>query len=148
MIILESNIDIYIGEKLKYMRELRGLSQKTLGEKLGVTFQQIQKYEKGTNRISASRLFHASCSLRTSYDTFIKGLPNPENIESNNIFIHNNTYQYKNNDTDSLPTNNYERKLPKEISKLINIYEDIKHKEDRTFLLKMAQKMVEHSKSE
>ncbi|GAA5666379.1 helix-turn-helix transcriptional regulator (plasmid) [Nitratireductor rhodophyticola] len=49
-------IDVEVGSKIKAQRRLRGMSQDTLAAALGVTFQQIQKYEKGTNRVSSSRL--------------------------------------------------------------------------------------------
>ena len=48
--------DIYVGSRIRMRRKMLGLSQEKLGEKLGITFQQIQKYEKGTNRVGASRL--------------------------------------------------------------------------------------------
>jgi len=49
-------IDIYVGSRIRLRRNIVGLSQEKLGEKLGVTFQQVQKYEKGVNRVGASRL--------------------------------------------------------------------------------------------
>lgn len=48
--------DIYVGSRVRMRRKMLGLSQEKLGDKLGITFQQIQKYEKGTNRVGASRL--------------------------------------------------------------------------------------------
>lgn len=48
--------DVYVGSRVRLRRKMLGLSQEKLGEKLGITFQQIQKYEKGTNRVGASRL--------------------------------------------------------------------------------------------
>jgi transcriptional regulator with XRE-family HTH domain len=48
--------DIYVGSRVRMRRKMLGLSQEKLGEQLGITFQQIQKYEKGTNRVGASRL--------------------------------------------------------------------------------------------
>ncbi len=48
--------DIYVGSRIRMRRKILGLSQEKLGERLGITFQQIQKYEKGTNRVGASRL--------------------------------------------------------------------------------------------
>ena len=51
-----NEIDIHVGQRLRLARTLRGLSQDDLGKKVGVTFQQIQKYERGTNRVSAGRL--------------------------------------------------------------------------------------------
>jgi transcriptional regulator with XRE-family HTH domain len=50
-------IDVHVGSRVRLRRVLLGMSQEKLGEKLGITFQQVQKYEKGTNRIGASRLF-------------------------------------------------------------------------------------------
>lgn len=50
-------IDIYVGERIRYFREFKGITQHRLGERIGVRFQQVQKYESGANRISASRLF-------------------------------------------------------------------------------------------
>ncbi|MET3560082.1 transcriptional regulator with XRE-family HTH domain [Bartonella japonica] len=49
-------IDVYVGSRIRLRRNILGLTQEKLGEKLGITFQQVQKYEKGTNRIGASRL--------------------------------------------------------------------------------------------
>ena len=56
-------------------RLMMGLSQSKLGEHLGVTFQQIQKYEKGTNRISAARLKQAAQVLDTTIQFFLEGAP-------------------------------------------------------------------------
>ncbi len=50
-------IDVHVGGRVRSRRKLAGISQGNLGKQLGLTFQQIQKYEKGSNRISASRLF-------------------------------------------------------------------------------------------
>ena len=50
-------IDVEVGARLRVLRKLRGLSQSDLAERLGLTFQQVQKYERGTNRISASKLW-------------------------------------------------------------------------------------------
>ncbi|AGF74042.1 transcriptional regulator [Bartonella australis AUST/NH1] len=49
-------IDVYVGTRIRLRRNILGLTQEKLGEKLGITFQQVQKYEKGTNRVGASRL--------------------------------------------------------------------------------------------
>ena len=50
-------VDRLVGNNVRMLRTLRGISQSSLGEQVGVTFQQIQKYEKGVNRVSASMLF-------------------------------------------------------------------------------------------
>ncbi|WP_375676985.1 helix-turn-helix domain-containing protein [Bartonella sp. AP88XZML] len=54
------NIDLFIGKKIRLRRKMLKMSQKTLGQHLGVTFQQIQKYENGLNRVSAGRLMEIS----------------------------------------------------------------------------------------
>ena len=50
-------VDIYVGERVRYFRELKGMTQQQLSKQIGVRFQQVQKYESGANRTSASRLF-------------------------------------------------------------------------------------------
>ena len=56
-------IDVHVGSRVRLRRTLLGLSQEKLGEAIGLTFQQIQKYERGTNRIGASRLWELSAVL-------------------------------------------------------------------------------------
>jgi transcriptional regulator with XRE-family HTH domain len=56
-------IDIYVGSRIRMRRMMIGMSQEKLGSALGLTFQQVQKYEKGTNRVSASRLQQISTAL-------------------------------------------------------------------------------------
>jgi len=68
-------IDAYVGEKLRMARLMRGLTQEKLGAMERVTFQQIQKYESGANRISASRLVHFSVLLDVPMSWFFDGLP-------------------------------------------------------------------------
>ena len=53
-------IDVHVGHRVRMRRLLLGMSQEKLGEELGLTFQQVQKYEKGANRVSASRLYQMS----------------------------------------------------------------------------------------
>lgn len=59
-------IDTYVGTRMRMRRQLLGMSQERLAEQIGVTFQQVQKYEKGINRIGASRLQRIAEVLRTS----------------------------------------------------------------------------------
>lgn len=66
-------VDVYIGNKVKARRRLLGLSQEELAKSIGLTFQQVQKYEKGTNRISVSRLVDICRSLKTPFDYFLDG---------------------------------------------------------------------------
>lgn len=66
-------IDTYVGHKLRQVRTSAGMSQTDLANELGITFQQIQKYEKGTNRISVSRLYRIAKLLGVSFDYFVDG---------------------------------------------------------------------------
>ena len=68
-------VDVYVGARLRMRRTMLGMSQSKLGELLGVTFQQVQKYEKGSNRISASRLQHTARVLEVSPGYFFEGAP-------------------------------------------------------------------------
>ncbi len=67
-------VDVHVGKHLRTQRALFGLNQTDLAEKLGVTFQQLQKYESGANRMSASRLWEASKVLGVPVSYFFKGL--------------------------------------------------------------------------
>lgn len=74
-------IDVHVGARIRMRRQLINMSQERLGELLGITFQQVQKYEKGTNRISASRLFYASKTLGVPVQFFFDGLPGMEGAD-------------------------------------------------------------------
>jgi transcriptional regulator with XRE-family HTH domain len=69
---LPNPIDKHVGSRLRMRRKMLGMSQEKLGEALKITFQQVQKYEKGTNRISASRLSHI---LQVPVPFFFEGAP-------------------------------------------------------------------------
>src|SRR3954469_15434291 len=79
-------IDVHVGHKLRLRRTLLGLSQQKVGEALGLTFQQVQKYERGANRIGASRLWDLSGVLDCPISFFFEemdertaGVPSPSN---------------------------------------------------------------------
>lgn len=69
-----TDIDKRLGQRLRNRRLEIGMSQERLAELLGVTFQQVQKYEKGVNRMAASRLFHASAAVDMPIAQFFHGL--------------------------------------------------------------------------
>jgi transcriptional regulator with XRE-family HTH domain len=68
-------VDRHAGGRVRMRRMIVGMSQEKLGEALGVTFQQVQKYEKGTNRISASRLQQMAAVLGVPVEFFFEGAP-------------------------------------------------------------------------
>lgn len=69
-----TEVDTHVGRMIRAIRKERGISQETLAEALGVSFQQVQKYENGTNRISASKMFAAGAALDVAPGTFFEGL--------------------------------------------------------------------------
>ena len=68
-------MDIHVGSRVRLRRMVIGMSQEKLGETMGLTFQQIQKYEKGTNRIGASRLYQLSQILDVPVQFFFEDAP-------------------------------------------------------------------------
>src|ERR1700730_11718401 len=68
-------VDKYVGSRVRMRRQILGMSQGKLADKLRLTFQQVQKYEKGTNRISASRLQEMSYILQAPVPFFFEGAP-------------------------------------------------------------------------
>jgi len=73
-------IDRHIGSRVRARRVMLGMSQEKLAEALGLTFQQIQKYEKGVNRIGASRLLQMAGILDVSIEFFFEGAPGLPNV--------------------------------------------------------------------
>ncbi|MGA7489424.1 MAG: helix-turn-helix transcriptional regulator [Xanthobacteraceae bacterium] len=69
-------IDKHVGSRVRMRRMMLAMSQEKLGDALGLTFQQVQKYEKGTNRIGASRLQQISHILQVPVAFFFEGAPN------------------------------------------------------------------------
>lgn len=72
-------VDVHVGGRVRMRRILIGLSQEKLGEQLGLTFQQVQKYEKGSNRISASRLWQMARILGVPVAFFFDDIPDAPN---------------------------------------------------------------------
>ena len=72
-------IDVHVGNRIRMRRQFTGMSQEKLGELLGITFQQVQKYEKGSNRISASRLYLTAKVLGVPVQFFFDDVPGIEN---------------------------------------------------------------------
>ncbi len=68
-------VDIHVGSRVRLRRTLLGMSQEKLGDALGLTFQQVQKYERGVNRIGASRLYHLSQILDVPVSFFFDDMP-------------------------------------------------------------------------
>ena len=75
-------IDKHVGSRVRMRRMMLTMSQEKLGDALGLTFQQVQKYEKGTNRIGASRLQQIAHILQVPVEFFFEGAPNLQQVAS------------------------------------------------------------------
>ncbi|ESQ90299.1 Cro/Cl family transcriptional regulator [Asticcacaulis sp. AC460] len=71
-------IDVHVGSRVRMRRKFMGISQQVLGDSIGLTFQQVQKYERGSNRISASKLWHIGQVLKVPIDYFFDGFAGGE----------------------------------------------------------------------
>ncbi|MEJ1159649.1 helix-turn-helix domain-containing protein [Prosthecomicrobium sp. N25] len=87
-------IDIHVGSRVRLRRMMLGMSQEKLGEHLGITFQQIQKYEKGTNRIGASRLQAIARVLNVPVAFFFEDAPGMTPVAGNQGFEESNAASY------------------------------------------------------
>ncbi len=119
-------LDRYVGSRLKMRRGLLGISQTKMGQITGVTFQQIQKYEKGINRISCGMLYQFAKVLKVPIDYFFEGF---ENEELNSKLI--------NKLIDNCPIVE-----EKEIFLLIKYYIQIKDPQTRRNVLSLAQSLT------
>lgn len=75
-------VDRQIGTQIRVQRQQANMSQLMLGERIGVTFQQVQKYERGSNRVSSSTLYEIACALGKPIDCFFEGLPRPRYVDA------------------------------------------------------------------
>ncbi|WP_371169178.1 helix-turn-helix domain-containing protein [Aliiroseovarius sp. 2305UL8-7] len=75
-------VDVHVGKKIREVRLLRGLTQVKVAEQLGLSFQQLQKYETGYNRVSASKMFEIAQLLNVQPGYFFEGLADAEGAEN------------------------------------------------------------------
>ena len=73
-----NKVDLHVGARLRMRRKLIGASQESLADALGLTFQQVLKYERGANRVSASKLYEAAKFLGVTVEFFFDGLPSTD----------------------------------------------------------------------
>ncbi len=85
-------VDEYIGARIRIRRNLLGMSQDQLAQMLGISFQQLQKYEKGNNRIAASRIWQLSKALNVSVSYFFEGIE--RNLSYKGITFESGTGSY------------------------------------------------------
>ena len=80
----QNPIDKHVGNRVRMRRKMLSMSQQKLGDAIGLTFQQVQKYEKGTNRIGASRLQQIARVLSVPVPFFFEGAPHPPGMPHGN----------------------------------------------------------------
>jgi len=122
--------DRIIGLRVKAYRDIKGLSQTELGEAVGVTFQQIQKYESGRNKVSVSRLIDMCKVLDISLMNFISGLDKPQHAQ---VIAVSDIKQDK---LISDPERN------KEAAELLKIYNSVESAEDRKEILNVLKALA------
>jgi transcriptional regulator with XRE-family HTH domain len=127
-------IDAHVGRRIRMRRALLGLSQEKLAESVGVTFQQVQKYERGANRVSASRLHQLAQVLQVSIDYFYQE------------FTEGSTRRTRNGLSDSPQDilKDEDKLYTKETADLLKVYYSIKDDRKRRELLKIIRSMVEN----
>jgi transcriptional regulator with XRE-family HTH domain len=79
-----NQVDLHVGQRVRMRRLELNMSQETLANALDLSFQQVQKYEKGTNRIGSSRLQQIADVLKTSAAFFFEGVPGSHSVEASN----------------------------------------------------------------
>jgi len=80
-------VDIHVGKRVRHRRWLIGMTQQQLAEKVGIKFQQIQKYETGANRVSASRLWDIADTLEVPVSFFFEGLEEEQKEKAGNSML-------------------------------------------------------------
>lgn len=92
-------VDIHVGRRLRSRRTILGMSQEEIGEAVGVTFQQIQKYERGLNRIGSSRLYEFACILGVGVSYFFEdyqSLSSSQKVYGTALQEEEKTFEYEN----------------------------------------------------
>jgi transcriptional regulator with XRE-family HTH domain len=84
-------VDTHVGKRIRYQRWMTGWTQEQLANKVGVKFQQVQKYETGANRVSASRLYEIAGALGVAVPFFFEGLANGSHVSDANLMIDKET---------------------------------------------------------
>lgn len=139
------NVDVHVGQRLRIRRSLLGMSQEKLAEAIGLTFQQIQKYERGTNRVSAGRLYQFSKILGVPIAYFYE--------QFGEVFPQGKTAQYGLSDQDQesfdgpSPSQDYEADIMKkrETIDLVRSYYSIQDPKIRKDVLKLMKSMAQNA---
>lgn len=136
-------VDVFVGQKLRSRRSLIGITQENLAEAAGITFQQVQKYEKGRNRLSASRLYQFSRVLDVPVSYFFEGFAVPDShVGIQAGFADNEQEGFESGVEESEDILNR-----KETIDLVRTYYTIRDEKLRRDFLKMLKQMAKSFKS-
>ncbi len=133
-------IDRHVGSRLRMRRNMVGISQDELGKAVGITFQQIQKYERGTNRIGSSRLYEIAKVLNVPVSFFFEQFSDEEGGEKATAFAENqgDSYEsescYSNKETMALIQAYYRITDVRIRQKVLALIKSLRHLEDLDFL--------------
>lgn len=130
-----SPVDIHVGTKVKTRRLMLGLSQDDLAKAIGLTFQQVQKYERGTNRISVSRLMDISRALKAPLDYFLDGCMALASGQGRKLAKGFSDVKQASLETDALTR--------RDVLELIRAYQQIQTQQLKKQLLEMAKAMAD-----
>jgi transcriptional regulator with XRE-family HTH domain len=136
-------VDVYVGQKLKARRTLIGMTQEKLAEATGITFQQVQKYEKGRNRLSASRIFQFSRVLNIPVAYFFDGFFSSDTLIGLQGGFADNAQEAFESEADAAD----DVMLQKETIDLVRTYYTITDEKLRKDFLKMLKQMAKNFKN-
>ncbi len=135
-------IDVHVGARLRARRTLVGLSQTVVGDAIGITFQQLQKYESGSNRIRASRLYDLSQFLDVDTAYFFDGMDQATQDESPALLS-----RRKSTRSPKKPTKSEDPLIKRETLELVRAYYKISDPKIRNHVRKLFQSVSDASKT-
>lgn len=124
------SVDIHVGKQIRTQRSLLGMSQQKLAESIGLTFQQVQKYERGTNRVSAGRLYQFSKLLNVPISYFFDQYGEAKS-----------SYGFSDNEQAAFGEEDLMQK--KETLELVRVYYSVQDEQKRKSILKFIKSMAE-----
>lgn len=129
-----NDVDVFVGQRLRELRMLAGLSQSDVASALGLTFQQLQKYERGFNRVSSSRLFKLGQFFRVPVSVFFEGL------ESRPATAETEAHVVRTDDSDTTLRS-------REALMLARYYQSIRDPQVRSAIRELAERCAEQSEA-
>ena len=133
-----NEVDVHVGQRLRIRRSLLGYSQEKLATLIGLTFQQVQKYERGTNRVSAGRLYELSKVLDVPVSYFFEQISSQESSAGLNAGLSDNNQDGFSHDSEL----SSDLMTSKETLDLLRIYYSIKDIDARKDIVKFIKSMA------